>query len=87
VLKGGEEIVWAGRFTTHDDLPCELLEGKKFTASIMVNDLSDLLAEKGRTRFSRIRGQVIDEGGRVYRGRWCRYRMRKWVLGEGATSI
>ena len=34
VLKGGEEIVWAGRFTTHDDLPCELLEGKKFTASI-----------------------------------------------------
>jgi hypothetical protein len=87
VLKGGEEIVWAGRFTTHDDLPCELLEGKKFTASIMVNDLSDFLAEKGCARFARIRGQVIDEGGRVYRGRWWRYRMRKWVLGEGATSI
>jgi hypothetical protein len=87
VLKDGTEIVWTGRFTTHDNLPCELREGKKFTANIMVNDLSDLLVENGRTRFARIRGQLIDEAGKVYRGRWYRFRMRKWVLGKGATSI
>jgi hypothetical protein len=28
ILDDGEEIVWNGTFTTHDDLPCELGEGK-----------------------------------------------------------
>lgn len=86
-LKGGVEIVWTGLFTTHDGLPCELKEGKKFTANIMVNSLSDLLAEKGCKGRVKLRGQFVDAAGNVYRSQWHRYRMRKWMLGDGAALI
>lgn len=87
ILEGSEEIVWAGRFTTDDDLPCELSEGKRFTANIMVNDLSELLVNKGHSGSARLQGQLVDEGGKIYRSRWCKYRMRKWELGGNVTAI
>jgi hypothetical protein len=88
VLANGEEIVWDRTFaTTTDDLPCELKEGKKFTANSMVNDLTILLMEKEHTKFANIRAHIVDEGGNVFRSRWHRYRMRLWEVGAGAKSV
>jgi hypothetical protein len=87
VLANGEEIVWDRTFATADDLPCELKEGKKFTAHSMVNDLTFRLMQKGHTKFANIRAHIVDEGGNVYRSRWHRYRMRLWEHGAGAKSV
>jgi hypothetical protein len=78
LLPTGEEIIWGGRFASIDELPRGIDAGRNFTATVMVNDLSEALTRKGHGGHVRLRARVIDETGRTYVSRPLKYKIRTW---------